>query len=325
MCGVSAVSEMEAMTLEANYTAAQSTLELKESVIQSSIDSVGLAYVTIGRELAEISSDRLYRQSGYSTFEEYCRDRWGWSRENAYKYIQASGFTQNVYSNTQTPPSLTQAVQLTSLSPSKQVEVAAAIDFSTATVREVRQAVQEAKQPTTPVITPEPKPVEQSKMAVHFSSDSPEWYTPPEVLALVEKTLGVIDLDPCCNSIGEPNVNAVNHFKQADNGLSADWNGRVYMNPPYGRGIEVWVEKLVAEYMSGNVSEAIALVPARVDTDWFRKFRDYAICFIDGRLRFSGHENAAPFPSAVVYLGGDIDKFYEAFSPLGDIWVRWQK
>jgi len=319
------VREMETMTLEANYAAVQSTLEFKESVIQSSIDSVGLAYVTIGRELAEISSERLYRQSGYSTFEEYCDKRWGWTRDNAYKYIQASGVAQNVYSSIQASPSLTQARELASLPPAKQVEVAATIDFSTATVREVRQAVQEAKQPTTPVVVPESRPVEQNKMAVHFSSDSPEWYTPPEVLALVEKTLGVIDLDPCCNSIGEPNVNAVSHLKQADNGLSVDWNGRVYMNPPYGRGIEVWVEKLVAEYMSGNVSEAIALVPARVDTDWFRKFRDYAICFVDGRLKFSGHENSAPFPSAVVYLGGDIDKFYEAFSSLGDIWVRWQK
>jgi phage N-6-adenine-methyltransferase len=309
----------------------QMTLGFRESVIQSNIDSVGLAYVAIGRELAEISEGRLYKQAGYSTFEDYCEKRWGWTRDNGYKYMRAAGVAANVEPVLQSSqPSLRQSLELASLPPVQQVEVAAKVDFSTATVREVREAVKEVKQQSepqreqAPVVEPV-APQAPSKLSVHFSSDSPEWYTPPEVLALVEKTLGFIDLDPCCNSIGQPNVNAAKYFKQADNGLSADWNGRVYMNPPYGRGIEVWVEKLVAAYMSGNVSEAIALVPARVDTDWFRKFRDYAICFVDGRLKFSGHENSAPFPSAVVYLGGDIDKFYEAFSPLGDIWVRWQK
>jgi hypothetical protein len=97
------------------------------------------------------------------------------------------------------------------------------------------------------------------------------------------------------------------------------------LNPPYGRTIATWVEKLVREYVCKSVTEAIALVPARLDTRWFNKFRDYPVCFIAGRLRFSGHENSAPFPSAAIYLGEHIDRFDAAFSDVGDVWVRWRK
>lgn len=162
-------------------------------------------------------------------------------------------------------------------------------------------------------------------LSVHFSSDSEEWYTPPEIIERTVKVLGEIQLDPCSNSGAKPNVPAASRYTQADDGLVQPWHGTVYMNPPYGRVIDAWVDKLILEYKSGRTMQAIALVPARVDTDWFRKFRDFAVCFIDGRLKFSGHQNSAPFPSAVVYLGGDIDRFHDSFSDLGDIWIRWQK
>lgn len=164
-----------------------------------------------------------------------------------------------------------------------------------------------------------------ARMDVHFSSDSPEWNTPQGIINAVIECLGAIDLDPCSNSVESPNVPCAKCFTQADDGLSQEWAGRVYMNPPYGREIGPWVEKLVSEHTSGRVTQAIALVPARVDTDWFRRFRDYAVCFVSHRLNFSDHDNSAPFPSALVYLGGDIDTFYDAFAGVGDIWVRWQK
>lgn len=137
------------------------------------------------------------------------------------------------------------------------------------------------------------------------------------------EVLGAIDLDPCADP--QKSIPANQHLTVQEDGLAYQWNGRVYMNPPYGREIEPWVEKLCAEYARGNVSEAIALVPARVDTDWFRRFRDFAVCFIDGRLKFSGHTNSAPFPSAVIYLGRDIERFEASFGSTGDVWLRWRR
>lgn len=172
----------------------------------------------------------------------------------------------------------------------------------------------------------QPQVIDSTKpdaMAVHYSSDSAEWYTPPEIIERTTKAIGTIDLDPC--SPTSPTIPAATTFTKEANGLRFDWCGNVYMNPPYGREIGEWVTKLVTEHREGRTKEAIALVPARVDTDWFRQFRDFAICFIDGRLKFSGHDNSAPFPSAVVYLGSNLDRFSDSFGDIGDVWVRWRK
>jgi len=160
--------------------------------------------------------------------------------------------------------------------------------------------------------------------SVHHSSESVEHYTPQEVIELVVAVLGEIDLDPCSNP-DHPNVPAKQHFSEKDNGLAHAWAGRVYMNPPYGRDIGQWVEKLCASHEEGAVSEAIALVPARTDTQWFARFRDYVCCFVSGRLTFIGNAEAAPFPSAIVYLGNDLGKFYEHFHSVGDLWQRVQR
>jgi hypothetical protein len=53
-------------------------------------------------------------------------------------------------------------------------------------------------------------------------------------------------------------------FAPAANGLDLPW-----CNFPYGSHIAAWVEKLLAEYERGPVSEAVALVPARTDARWF--------------------------------------------------------
>lgn len=155
-----------------------------------------------------------------------------------------------------------------------------------------------------------------------FTSASPEWYTPREVIERVVATFGSIDLDPCSNTEGEPRIPAAKHYREADSGLDQPWRGKVYMNPPYGREIGAWVDKLADEYEYGNVAEAIALVPARTDTAWWAHLPASMVCFVTGRLSFSDHENAAPFPSAVCYLGKDPARFAEEFINLGLVYVR---
>jgi DNA N-6-adenine-methyltransferase (Dam)/Protein of unknown function (DUF3102) len=115
-------------------------------------------------------------------------------------------------------------------------------------------------------------------LRVMTSSESSEWYTPPHIVDLVEATLGEIDLDPC----GHPDspVRATTTYTAAEDGLARPWSGRLYLNPPYGRQIDGWIDKLVAEYESGSVTEAIALVPARTDTAWFRRLDRFPICFV---------------------------------------------
>lgn len=156
-----------------------------------------------------------------------------------------------------------------------------------------------------------------------FSSQSMLWKTPPEIIGCTLRLLGDIDLDPCADD-GKSNVPAKRCITKQQDGFRYSWQGRVFLNPPYGhRTTGLWIEKLLAEYRQGHTTEAVVLVPARADTRWWYLLRDLPICFVHGRLKFGDAVHPAPFPSAVAYLGGNATGFCEVFGDLGDIWVRW--
>ena len=46
-------------------------------------------FVEVGLALAEIRDLRLYKRE-YSGFEEYCRKKWGWTKQHAYRLIEAA-------------------------------------------------------------------------------------------------------------------------------------------------------------------------------------------------------------------------------------------
>lgn len=105
-----------------------------------------------------------------------------------------------------------------------------------------------------------------------------EWLTPPEILA----KLGAFDLDPC-SPIVRPWDTARRHYTVADDGLSKEWFGRVWMNPPFGREATRWMHRL-AEHGNG-----IALIPARTETAMFYESvwtRADAVLFLKGRPHF---------------------------------------
>lgn len=132
---------------------------------------------------------------------------------------------------------------------------------------------------------------------VHFSSATPEWYTPQEFFDRLNAEFA-FTLDPCST---HENAKCDRHFTRDDNGLEKSWAGEsVFMNPPYGREISEWMRKA---YDSCNQSGAtvVCLVPARTDTNWWHEYAMKGeIRFIKGRLKFGGAQTNAPFPSAVV-------------------------
>ena len=110
-------------------------------------------------------------------------------------------------------------------------------------------------------------------------NESVEWYTPPEIFEALDTTF---DLDPCSPGEGLSFVPAKTHLTIVDDGLTTDWGGRVFMNPPYGRETKHWIDKFVEH---GN---GIALVFARTDVAWFQDNAKHfdGILFISGRVRF---------------------------------------
>jgi hypothetical protein len=83
----------------------------------------GLAtFVEVGQALLRIRDERLYRSS-HKTFEEYCRERWGWSKTHANRQIEAAGVAQNLTPIGVKPENEAQARVLAPLPPDMQREV----------------------------------------------------------------------------------------------------------------------------------------------------------------------------------------------------------
>jgi len=105
-----------------------------------------------------------------------------------------------------------------------------------------------------------------------------EWLTPPSIV----KSLGEFDLDPCA-PIDRPWPTAKHHFTIKDDGLSKIWNGRVWLNPPYGKYVWNWLEKLAIH------KNGIALIFARTGTPNFQLTvfdKATLILFLKGRIHF---------------------------------------
>ena len=135
-------------------------------------------------------------------------------------------------------------------------------------------------------------------MSVHFSSKSDMWSTPKYLYDQLDATFN-FDLDPCAT---KENAKCSRYFTKEDDGLSKEWSGSVFMNPPYGREISKWMKKAYICSLQGTT--VVCLVPARTDTNWWHEYAMKGdITFIRGRLKFGEHRNSAPFPSAIVVFG----------------------
>ena len=87
-----------------------------------------------------------------------------------------------------------------------------------------------------------------------------EYYTPKEII----EALGRFDLDPATPVNPRWRTADVMYTKE-DDGLSKEWFGRVFLNPPYSRPlIEQFMQKMAAH---GN---GIALVVPKLGTKMFR-------------------------------------------------------
>jgi ParB family chromosome partitioning protein len=137
--------------------------------------------------------------------------------------------------------------------------------------------------------------------------------------------MGEIDLDPASCAMAQETVRAKQYYTAEDDGLTKEWSGNLWVNPPYSAGlIDKFAAKLVREYEAGNVREAIVLVDNRTDTGWFYGMAVACerICFTRGRINFYNEKTASSSPangSALLYFGDDPDTFEEVFAQFG--WV----
>jgi len=136
----------------------------------------------------------------------------------------------------------------------------------------------------------------ESKICFDGEGKYEHWETPQPFFDELDAEFG-FTLDVAA---AHGNQKCERYFTRWEDGLKQDWGEEVcWCNPPYGRVIAKWVRKAWESAQAGAM--VVMLVPARTDTIWWH---DYCvkgeIRFIRGRLTFSGAQEKAPFPSAVV-------------------------
>lgn len=130
-----------------------------------------------------------------------------------------------------------------------------------------------------------------------LSSKTDDWATPQPVFDALNREFH-FTLDACASPA---NAKCRHFYTVADDGLAQEWAGRVWLNPPYGREIEAWLEK--AADAADDGATVVCLIPSRTDTIWWHEqvlARAAELRLVKGRLKFGSGKAPAPFPSAIV-------------------------
>lgn len=175
-------------------------------------------------------------------------------------------------------------------------------------------------------------------LAIHQANDSNR-RTPAHILDAAREVLGEIDLDPASDADAQALVQAKAHFilDEGLGGLEMAWYGRIWLNPPGGyiklpgvkgrlSSASVWWNKLLTEYQSGRVIEALFLAftleAFRTCQKWGKPPQAFSFCVPKARLEFpssdgSDDAKSPPAASAIIYLGPNVERFRAVFGEIG--------
>ena len=151
---ITTTNEMTALTKDERSCLAQ---------LEESIQAGQQSFFEVGAALTEIRDDKLYRDE-FATFEDYCKERWGFSRPHAYRYIDSAGLSENLSPiGDILPANEAQCRPLTKLEPEEQQEAWSKV-LDTAkekdkqvTAKLVSDVVKEMKEPAVQMAAPETK------------------------------------------------------------------------------------------------------------------------------------------------------------------------
>ena len=141
--------------------------------------------------------------------------------------------------------------------------------------------------------------VKQGRLAPMLSSSNRIWETPPELFKELDDEFH-FTLDACAT---EDNAKCKQFFTEKDDALTLEWpSGVIWCNPPYGRGIGLWLWR-GAKATTEHGATVVFLLPSRTDTLWFHTWHGAGrveVRFIKGRIKFVGADHPAPFPSMLM-------------------------
>lgn len=134
------------------------------------------------------------------------------------------------------------------------------------------------------------------------AGETDEWYTPPEIFTSLNLRF---DLDPCSPGLDHW-VPAEKVMTKSEDGLNQEWNGTVFMNPPFGsrNGQVPWLKKFIEH------GDGIAVVAARTSSKWYQELVPLcdAKLFPLGKTKFirpDGSRGKSPGTGVVLLAKGE--------------------
>ncbi len=315
--------------------------------------NIKAAWYQNGLILMKIRDERLYEKK-YITFESYLETRWEFGQKRrGYQIINAADLTQKIafYQAEILTDKDEKSAQFVHFLPSLESHLRPLIDSLKTDSERIavwQNVVYDSKGEEVKITAAfvqkkvddfiasgeviedvefETKGFTSATLATLNTGDE-ESYTPEKYLESARLVMGGIDLDPASNPMAQKNVNADIYYTQADDGLTKQWKGKVWMNPPYtARIINIFLEKLVGHFENNEVTEAIVLTNNNTDTSWFHKSAQQAsaICFTAGRINFLKRDGSTSSPTngqSFFYFGNNPEVFNKEFSQYGLVMVK---
>lgn len=158
---------------------------------------------------------------------------------------------------------------------------------------------------------------------INQTSGEVEYYTPAPIIESARRAMGSITLDPASSRAANITVKAASIFTKADDGLSRPWSGNVWLNHPFGRGLnQKWITKLVSEYGGmGAVEQACCITYACTSEAWFKPLLLRPQCFLIPRTNYLLPDGTVyrgvTKGSVVTYFGHNWQAFVREFKHLG--------
>ena len=153
-----------------------------------------------------------------------------------------------------------------------------------------------------------------------------EWYTPSFIIEKARRVMGSIDVDPASCDLANKVVKAKKYYTKENDGLLKLWEGNVFMNPPYRKGI---VSKFSKHFVNNYpfISQAIILTSNFFEVSHQQELLKLAnvVCFIKGRTDFYSYVKTNTKPrwgNSIYGFKVDISLFIEEFKELGVCFIK---
>jgi phage N-6-adenine-methyltransferase len=135
--------------------------------------------------------------------------------------------------------------------------------------------------------------------------DKNSWGTPQHIIEAVREAFGgQIDCDPASNAKAQERVRAEVWYGEdtpfsgalSNDGCDFFWLGRVWLNPPYGKGLILpFADQLREEIDAARCAAHAVLVNLDPSTEWFKTFESCSTHLVNlGRVAFLHPDTGLP-------------------------------